>query len=488
MAQDQYGMPRPVRLPLIVLALVLGVVIGLIVGWQVLPVKWYDTDPSDLRVQHQMNYCMMVADSLVVTGDVELAKQRLMELTDDDTTWEQVADLVQRAALERKNAGDDASALRLQRMAQALGMPAVQAAPFEAPQKQVLLPSRTVLYLVAIAVFLAAMALVVIVVVRLLNQGRRREEEEPLTREELWEPAEEASAPAFETGSAGPPWQPERDRQSAEQALSRRAAPAAPIEIDLQGEQEEEKRLYEPEIEDVDLGELEDLDESAIDEAEPEPPRPAPPAYITPPRRVEIIEEREPEEEESLEDLIEQIGEEEQEETEEEQYEETIGPEPTPAARQAVEEPPEAPLDALGVFKAEYRHGDDAFDCSYSIESDGEFLGECGVGISDVLSSASDEPLVDAFELWLFDKGDIRTVSRVIVSEYAYRDEALRNRLMAKGELVVAQPGATVQLETKSLQLTATVIRCDYAPDDDMPNGYFARLDLELVAERADEF
>ena len=464
MAQDQYEMPRPVRWPLIVLALALGVVIGLIVGWQVLPVKWYDTDPSDLRVQHQMNYCMMVADSLVVTGDVELAKQRLMELTDDDTTWEQVADLVQRAALERKNAGDDASALRLQRMAQALGMPAVQAAPFEAPQKQVLLPSRTVLYLVAIAVFLAAMALVVIVVVRLLNQGRRREEEEPLTREELWAPAEEAIAPTFETGSAGPPWQPERDRDSLEQALPRRAAPVAPTEIDLQGEQEEEKRLYEPATEDVDLGELvEDLDESAIDEAEPEPPRPAPPTSVAPPRRAEIIKEREPEEEENLEDLIAQIGEEEQEETEEKeaQYEEPPWPEPTPAARQAVEELPEVPLDALGVFKAEYRHGDDAFDCSYSIESDGEFLGECGVGISDVLSSASEEPLVDAFELWLFDKGDIRTVSRVIVSEYAYRDEALRNRLMAKGELVVAQPGATVQLETKSLQLTATVIRCE---------------------------
>lgn len=465
MAQNQYGTRRPPMQPLLVVALLLGVAVGLLVGWQVLPVKWYDTDPSDLRVSHQMNYCMMVADSLVVTGDVDLAKRRLMELTDDDTTWEQVADLVQRAALERKNTGDDASSLRLQRMAQALGMPAVQAAPFEAPRKQVLLPQVSPLYLLAIAVFVAAMVLIVWVLARLLGQGRRQP---VVARQPLYDTDQAPADPltTFETGSAGPPWQSAETRQELDEArFERQAVAIEAVELDLQGELDEE--------------EAEELYESEPDEAEPEPPQPRP---TVAPRRAEIIAEREPEEDE-WNNLIEEIEGEEPEEAQPE----PSWPEPSPASQQALEELPEAPFNALGVFQAIYQHGDDAFDCSYSIEADGEFLGETGVGITDLISGSESEPKVDALEVWLFDKSDIRTVSKLIVSEHAYRDEALRNRLLSKGDLVLAQPGQTLLLETKSLQLTATITACSTASIEGAPNSYFTRLDLELVAERADD-
>ena len=69
------------------IALFVGIGLGLLFGWQVWPVQWYDTDPSDLRAEHQEDYILMIADSLAVNGDGDLARKRLTELTDDDTSW-----------------------------------------------------------------------------------------------------------------------------------------------------------------------------------------------------------------------------------------------------------------------------------------------------------------------------------------------------------------------------------------------------------------
>ena len=77
--------------------------------------------------------------------------------------------------------------------------------------------------------------------------------------------------------------------------------------------------------------------------------------------------------------------------------------------------PPSADLGPLAVFETRYRLGDDDFDANFSIEPEGDFVGECGIGISDVLE-ANEAQHVDAFELWLFDKGDIRTVSKVLTT------------------------------------------------------------------------
>jgi len=148
--------------------------------------------------------------------------------------------------------------------------------------------------------------------------------------------------------------------------------------------------------------------------------------------------------------------------------------------------PPSLDTGPLGVFEAKYVLGDDDFDCSFGLESpDGEFLGECGLGITDVLGSGEPQR-VDAFEVWLFDKGDIRTVSRVLVSEHAYQDEALNARLSAKGELVEAQPGLTLTLETPSLRVSATIADFAYVEDDLLPNSCFSHLEVEMIAEQND--
>jgi hypothetical protein len=132
-------------------------------------------------------------------------------------------------------------------------------------------------------------------------------------------------------------------------------------------------------------------------------------------------------------------------------------------------------------FMASYKLGDDLFDDSFSIDSPaGEFLGECGVGISEPIG-VGEPKKVTAFEAWLFDKNDIQTVTKVIMSAHAFSDDATKQRLSAKGEPILAESGVETVLETQTLKLTARVVDMGYG-DGAMPTeSYFDRFILELA-------
>ncbi|MBN1316319.1 MAG: hypothetical protein JXA42_12650 [Anaerolineales bacterium] len=136
----------------------------------------------------------------------------------------------------------------------------------------------------------------------------------------------------------------------------------------------------------------------------------------------------------------------------------------------------------LAQFPTEFNIGHDTYDDSFSIETaTGEFLGECGVGISE--SIGVDEPKkVTAFEVWLFDKNDIRTVTKVIMSDHAYHDDALRAKLAPKGEAVLAIQDETIVLETASLIINARIVEMEYGSDETAPDSFFERLVVELAA------
>ena len=137
---------------------------------------------------------------------------------------------------------------------------------------------------------------------------------------------------------------------------------------------------------------------------------------------------------------------------------------------------------ALAQFMTTYQLGNDMFDDSFSIDSQtGEFLGECGVGISEPIG-VGEPKRVTAFEVWLFDKNDIQTVTQVLMSEHAFSDETIRHRLAAKGEPVVAEPGREMILETATLRLLARVVDMSYGATGALPSeSFFDRLTLELV-------
>jgi hypothetical protein len=116
----------------------------------------------------------------------------------------------------------------------------------------------------------------------------------------------------------------------------------------------------------------------------------------------------------------------------------------------------------LLFFETAYNLGDEGYDVSYSVESPtGEFLGECG--ISALESADASGPVgVVAFELWLFDKEDVRTEARVLMSEEAFGDDALREEMATRGELIKAEQGQVVVLETANLRVDASVIDLVY--------------------------
>jgi len=135
----------------------------------------------------------------------------------------------------------------------------------------------------------------------------------------------------------------------------------------------------------------------------------------------------------------------------------------------------------MAQFMASYKAGDDLFDDSFSIDSpSGEFLGECGVGISETIGVGVPKK-VTAFEVWLFDKNDIQTVTKVLMSAHAFNDPAIRQKLEAKGEPFQANSGGQTILETATLRLVARVVDMTYGQGALPESSYFDSLVLELA-------
>lgn len=128
-----------------------------------------------------------------------------------------------------------------------------------------------------------------------------------------------------------------------------------------------------------------------------------------------------------------------------------------------------------------YVLGDDLYDESFSIDSQaGEFMGEYGVGVSEPIG-VGDPKKVTALEIWLFDKNDIKTATKVLMSSHAFADAGIRARLEPKGELVMVEPQAQILMETATLQLLATVVDLEYGKGPLPDDSYFERITLELA-------
>jgi hypothetical protein len=168
----------------------------------------------------------------------------------------------------------------------------------------------------------------------------------------------------------------------------------------------------------------------------------------------------------------------------------TVGPADSEAQVDTLrmpEAPPAEDWEGVGQppmqhFRTTYQLGEASYDESFSVETPlGEFLGECGVSVSEIVGEGEPDR-VTAFEIWLFDKDDIRTVTKVLMSEHAFRDGALRARLSERGEHVLAQTGSPFLLETKRIQVRAEVVELVYGKEDLPPKSFFEKLTLDLAA------
>jgi hypothetical protein len=111
-----------------------------------------------------------------------------------------------------------------------------------------------------------------------------------------------------------------------------------------------------------------------------------------------------------------------------------------------------------------YVLGDDLYDESFSIDTaSGDFLGEYGVGVSETIGIGEPKK-VTALEIWLFDKNDIKTATKVLMSTHAFGDAGSWVDWSARTDEV--GPQKQIMLETETLQLLATVIDLQYVTGD----------------------
>lgn len=153
-----------------------------------------------------------------------------------------------------------------------------------------------------------------------------------------------------------------------------------------------------------------------------------------------------------------------------------------PEAGPVMDEGTEFTTVPIARFRTDYVLGHDTYDDSFSIENSiGDFLGECGVSIAESLGTDAPKN-VTAFEVWLFDKNDIRTITKVIMSDHAFFDDAIKAKLAPKGEPVLARESETVVLETATLIINAEVTELAYGTGTLPPQSFFERFTIELSA------
>jgi hypothetical protein len=138
----------------------------------------------------------------------------------------------------------------------------------------------------------------------------------------------------------------------------------------------------------------------------------------------------------------------------------------------------------VAQFMSTYMFGDDLYDESFTFDApNGEFLGECGVSVSEIIG-VGEPKKISAFEVWLFDKNDIQTVTKVLMSEHVFSDPVLRQRLEMKGEPILAEAGKLFELQTASLRMEARIVDLTYGDLPLPPQSYFQRATIELAVYR----
>ncbi|PJF48738.1 MAG: hypothetical protein D6709_10070 [Chloroflexi bacterium] len=133
----------------------------------------------------------------------------------------------------------------------------------------------------------------------------------------------------------------------------------------------------------------------------------------------------------------------------------------------------------INTFRAVYEHGNENFDEGFQISAtSGELIGECGASVADRVSLTSPSRVI-ALAIWTFDKNDFQSTTKVMLTPYAYRNNVMRSKLAARGELVQAGPGI-FEIATSTLRVEVEVRDLQLLPLDGDPDGYFQRVELEF--------
>ncbi len=140
-----------------------------------------------------------------------------------------------------------------------------------------------------------------------------------------------------------------------------------------------------------------------------------------------------------------------------------------------------APAGPATRFTALYRQGDADYDENFMIEgaTGSGYRGECGMGVAEGLDNDLTKPT--AMDVWLFDKGDVRTMTTVLLSDFAFGNASLRERLRDKGDVILAAPGQIFRIQHKTLDLEGRIADLAYAEGPGPAKSTFKTLRVELT-------
>ncbi len=421
------------------IAFVVGLLIGwLVIGWGLWPVTWTNATVQDLRPDLRQDYVRMVAESYQQTGNLELAKQRLAGWSQDDLT--QLLTDTQGVLVAR----DPAAAASVQRLSVALGaneaaqggaVQGQQPQPTAAPTNGGAAQQPSALRRLVTALLFILLALAAFVVLIYLF---RRWRDSQLVQEPDMTPLQpRVGAPAQSQVDLAA----EREKQRPLAPLSDRIETGSVTTATPSG--------YRADVDRAD-------DEWTSDDngLEPRPrtgrtvsPRPVGPAPVAPPRSSEPSEPRTP-----------------------------TQPAAVPSASST------AGLQLLVENTAVYQMGEPDYDEAFDINDpiDG-YMGQCGLQLIEPYGRERDQAV--ALQVWLWDSSDPDTQTKVLMSEGAYRDTALRSQYSGEHDAMAVRPGTEFELSSHDLLLRGRVEKVSYA-DMEPVRGVFADLHVKMSVYR----
>jgi hypothetical protein len=136
----------------------------------------------------------------------------------------------------------------------------------------------------------------------------------------------------------------------------------------------------------------------------------------------------------------------------------------------------------VGEFRPHYTMGEPDYDEPFDIiDSAGGYLGQCGLELNDPVGRGHDQAA--ALQIWLWDTNDQDTKVKVLMSEGAFRDAAIRDQLKGEHEPLAIRPGAEFELTSYKLVLRGSVEKLEYV-NQDPANMIFSDLLIRLQVYR----
>jgi hypothetical protein len=410
-----------------VVAFLVGLFIGwLVIGWGVWPVTYKNSLPQDLRAAEQQEYLLMTAESFAANGDLAAARRRLAMWPQDELSK------ALNTLEERLQADNPLQATQVQLLAASLALPAPSGegagtAPAVEPE-----PASDGSELLQTALTTALWVLLVLGgILGIIYLWRR------------WQSSSQPSQPAIEELTPQPTVRdtgmrpfPEMADASGDQGERVAAGPAWPRtgparEVIVY----EDEDIFEQEAYEAVPAPGEAATEGGELEAEPDLAQPAASRQAARPEAAPVVT--------------------------------------APVATAA------GVMTKVGEWQAQYELGASDYDEAFDIyDTNGAYIGQCGLELVDPVGRAHDQAA--ALQVWLWDTNDPDTKVKVLMSEGAYRDAAMRDQLAGEHEVVPIRAGTGFELRSYNLLLKGIVDKIEYA-EQEPAGAIFSELQARIA-------